>query len=63
MFYMSNDMVSGDKVLITEVTFKVTTDNANIVLILIIQVFILSVVIPNVHVQMLGALMNLEVLL
>ena len=59
---MSNDMISGDEVLVTEMTLEVGADDASIVF--IINVFVLRVLmISQIHVEVFRALMKLQVLL
>ena len=61
VFYVSDDVVPGDEVLVTEVTLEVATDHPSVLLAVVL--IILSVLVPHVEVEVFGALVQLQVLL
>ena len=59
VFYVSDHVVPGDEVLVTQMTLEIATDDSSVLLSIIILV--LSVLIPQVEVEVVGALVDLEV--
>ena len=61
VFYVSDHVVPGDEVLVTEVTLEVAADHASVLLAVVLVV--LRQLLPHVEVEVLGALVELQVLL
>ena len=59
VLYVSYHVVPGDEVLVTQMTLEIATDDSSVLLSIIILV--LSVLIPQVEVEVVGALVDLEV--